>query len=66
MSDAIDVQEYIEEENARRGRGPENEGREEGGDGGDDAPEGEGEEGDRLERMKKRIFGDEEGGDGRS
>jgi len=58
-----DVQEYIRRENARRGRGPEGEGDEE--DGGDD-PEGEGEEEDRLDRLKKRVFGDEGDGDGRT
>lgn len=48
MSDR--VQEYIDKENARRGRGPDEEG-----DGGDD-PDEEGEEEDRLERLKESIL----------
>ena len=61
MSDSSDVQDFIDQENARRGRGPESESDEEDSDGGDD-PEGEGEEEDRLDRLKKRVFGDEEEG----
>ena len=52
MSDPTDVQEYIQRENQRRGRSPENEGEE---DGGDD-PEGEGEEKSHNQRLKESIL----------
>jgi hypothetical protein len=56
MSDPTDVQEFIDQENARRGRGPESEGDEEDGDGGD-----EGEEKSHNDRLRESIL---DGGDG--